>query len=128
MATSTIASHLDTDLIRRLAVLKIWTDTNGMHAESTHWKPGHAGSMFVPEQWLRKRDESEFDIEDIGALAVPPPTVKQLSEEVRRRYAFLSELDNEETIIAHSDERDRSLVIKMMRTLPTSHLEGVDLY
>jgi hypothetical protein len=68
------AGHLDTALVRRLAVLKIWVDNFGLVAITpggeTKWTPGHEGSVFDPERWLRRRGRDEFDIEDLGALAV----------------------------------------------------------
>src|SRR5262249_2079311 len=97
-----IANHrhelpdLDTDLIRRLAVLKIWVDSNGVASAAAHWKQGHEPSEFDPAVWLRERRAHEFDMEDIGALAVPVPTADELSTLVRSRYKFLAELDDEE--------------------------------
>lgn len=48
MTSPAIAPTIDADLVRRLAVLKIWVDTNGMHAGDTYWRPGHTGSAFDP--------------------------------------------------------------------------------
>ena len=127
MTTPTIARTLDRPLIRRLAVLKIWTDTNGIHAGSTFWKPGHEGHPFDPEHWLRERDKEDFDAEDIGALTVPVPTAKQLSDSVRAHYEFLDMLDEDELVIANSDERDRALVIKTLKKLPTGRLTAYPL-
>lgn len=83
MTNAPTASAIDKILVRRLAVLKIWVDTNGMHAGSTHYRPAHQGSVFDPEHWLRARDEREFDPEDIGALAIPRPSAKEMSDAVR---------------------------------------------
>lgn len=128
MTSPSIAPTIDTDLVRRLAVLKIWVDTNGMHAGETYWRPGHTGSTFDPQRWLRARDESEFDPEDIGALAVPRPTAKEMSDAVRERFAFLADLGDDERIIARSDPRDRSLVIRAMSELPAPTFDCLSLY
>lgn len=66
---------LDRDLVRRLAVLKIWVDAFGLHSRlGAHWKPGHEARPFDPDAWLRVRPTAEFDREDIGELTVPHPT------------------------------------------------------
>lgn len=119
---------LDKPLIRRLAVLKIWTDSNGIHASDTAWGPAHAKSVFDPQRWLRPRDSKEFDMEDIGALAIPTPRPEDLSERVRIGFAFLAELDTQEKQLAQSDSRDRALAIKLLEELPGGRLKGAGLY
>lgn len=121
-------SELDKDLIRRLTVLKVWTDSNGIHAGNASWGPAHAKSSFDPERWLRLRGEKEFDMEDIGALAVPTPRPEDLSERVRAGFAFLAELDEQEERLARSDPRDRALAIKLLESLPGGRLDGGVLY
>ena len=121
-------SELDKALIRRLAVLKIWTDSNGMHAGNTSWGPAHSKSQFDPERWLRTRDSKEFDMEDIGALAVLTPKPEDLSERVSAGFAFLTKLDAQEEQIARSDPRDRALAIKLLEELPGGRLGGGILY
>ena len=128
MANAATASALDKALVRRLAVLKIWVDANGMHAGETHWRPALQRSVFDAGRWLRERGEDEFDPEDIGALAVPRPTAKEMSEAVRESFAFLADLDDEEAAIARSDERDRSLAIRMLGSLPAATFDARELY
>ena len=126
--TPAISQSLDWALIRRLAVLKVWVDTNGMHAGRSYWQPAHRGSAFDSERWLRKRGEDEFDLEDIGALAVPTPTAAALSKAVGIGYSFLADLDSDELVAARSDERDRSLVIRMLKDLSDGRLGDAGLY
>lgn len=121
-------SKLDKTLIRRLAILKIWTDSHGMHAGNTTWEPAHTRSAFNPEEWLRTRDAKEFDMEDIGALAVPAPKPEELSERVRVGFSFLAELDSQEEKLALSDPRDRALAIKLLKELPGGRLSKGILY
>lgn len=121
-------SELDKGLIRRLTVLKVWTDSNGMHAGGASWDPAHAKSSFDPERWLRPRGEKEFDMEDIGALAVPTPRPEELSERVSAGFAFLAELDAQEEQLAQSDPRDRGLAIRLLESLPGGRLAGGILY
>ena len=128
MSTPAVARTLDITLIRRLAVLKIWVDTNGMRSNDMAWNPGHEGSSFDPQRWLRRRDNDEFDLEDIGALAVPTPSSEKLCDAVRIGYSFLSDLNSDEQTLSHSDERDRSLVICLLRELPDGRLAGASLY
>ena len=128
MDTSELARSLDLNLIRRLAVLKVWVDTNGMRAAGIKWGPAHSGSTFDPKRWLRRRPESEFDLEDIGALAVPTPLAASLTDAVSHDFAFLAEPTDEERVVMRSDPRDRSLAIRMLRELPGGRLADVGLY
>ena len=78
-----LTKKLDKTLIRRLAIHKNWVDANGIHAGNTWWRPGFESFRFDPDVWLRDRSKEDFDIEDIGMLAIPPPSPKELSESVR---------------------------------------------
>lgn len=119
---------LDKALIRRLAVLKIWADANGVCAGRSAWGPAHVGTSFDPECWLRQRKASEFDTEDIGALAVPAPEPETLSRKVQTGFAFLADLDDEEQVIAASNPRDRTLALRMLARLPGARLKEAGLY
>jgi predicted nucleotidyltransferase component of viral defense system len=119
------AGRLDTALVRRLAVLKIWVDNYGLTATvpggETEWKPGHEGSVFDVKRWLRRRSGDEFDIEDIGALAVPPPSLPELATAVSDGYQFLAEFTDEERQLAHCRGQDRQLALGLLRELPDGH-------
>lgn len=125
---SRLWSELDKRLTRRLAVLKVWTDSSGTHGGGASWGPSHAKSSFDPERWLRPRGAGEFDMEDIGALAVPTPRPEELSEQVSTGFAFLAELDEQEEQLARSDPRDRKLAIRLLEGLPGGRLGGGVLY
>ncbi|GAA3595997.1 hypothetical protein GCM10022223_08990 [Kineosporia mesophila] len=108
-----------------LAVLKIWVDAHGVHAGDSYWKPGHEGPAFDPENWLRDRSSGEFDEEDIGALAVPPPTALELSEALRTHFRFLADLDAQERVLAQAREQDRHIALA---ALPGGRLTNAGLY
>ena len=120
--------NLDLDLVRRLAVLKIWVDANGVAGGSAVWKPSHEPVAFDPDRWLRRRSASEFDLEDIGALAVPTPSADELSEAVQTRYGFLRDLQEDERQLAGADARDRALALQALEALPDGRLAGLGLY
>ncbi|MBC7763534.1 MAG: nucleotidyl transferase AbiEii/AbiGii toxin family protein [Candidatus Saccharibacteria bacterium] len=128
MTNARSTGPLDLDLLRRLAVLKIWVDANGLHAGETYWKPGHEGPAFDPERWLRDRSVNEFDEEDIGALAVPVPTAAELSEALRTYFRFLGDLDDDERTLALAHEQDRPLALRLLTELPGARLTDVGLY
>jgi len=123
-----ILSSLDISLIRKLAVLKIWCDAFGVNAGNTFWKPGHEAFAFDPEYWLRDRSNEDIDIDDIGTLAVPVPTVHELSEALSTQYRFLAELTKDEEVVAQVKAKDRALVLRMLGELPGNRLSGVRLY
>jgi predicted nucleotidyltransferase component of viral defense system len=124
-ATNTaITGDLDRALIRRLAVLKVWVDANGLHAGTTRWKPAHDGPPFEPNRWLRDRSHGEFDEDDIGALAIPVPTAGELSDALRAHYRFLADLDKDEHTLALAREQDRPLALRLLTELPGHRLRG----
>ncbi|MDR1387898.1 MAG: nucleotidyl transferase AbiEii/AbiGii toxin family protein [Propionibacteriaceae bacterium] len=122
------AGPLDRALIRRMAVLKTWVDANGLHGGGTFWKPGHEGLAFDARHWLRDRSHGDFDVEDIGALAVPAPTPTELSDAIRAHFRFLADLDDDEQVIARAREQDRPLALRLLSELPSGRLNGIGLY
>jgi len=128
MTNTSVSSHLDLALTRRLAVLKIWCDSHGISAEGTHWKPGHEAFQFDPDRWLRDRSKEDIDIDDIGALTVPAPTVSELSKAVSMQFRFLNNLTDDERLVAQIRGQDRALVLKMLAELPDGRLSGLKLY
>jgi len=123
-----VASRLDKPLIRRLAVLKMWVDANGLRVGRMHWKPGHEGPAFNPKQWLRRRPTAEFENDVLGALAVVVPSAQELSEAVSAHYGFLGDLNPEEQVIARASEADRSLALRMLTDLPGGRMRGIGIY
>lgn len=114
---------LDTPLVRRLAVLKIWVDAHGLAGGGTlAWKPGHEAFAFVPARWLRIRNVQDFDSQDIGQLSTPAPDLDALACDLSAGYQFLNQLTPEEATVAALDARDRPLVLRMLADLPTSRL------
>ena len=128
MTTNAIFSALDIELIKKLAVLKIWVDANGLHGGGAFWKQSHEWYPFDPEKWLRKRNIAEFDTVDIGALAVPAPSFDELSKNISKSFSFLLNLNEDELIIANTKGKDRRLVLQMLRNLPDGRLKDVGLY
>jgi len=119
---------LDTSLIRRLAVLKIWADANGVAAANVRWKPGHEPRVFTPDQWLRTRTAAEVDLADIGALAVPTPSLADLNATNQDHFAFLRNLDPTEQQLSGAREQDRHLALRLLTELPGARLAPLGLY
>lgn len=128
MTNTPTTGKLDHALVRRLAILKIWVDANGLRAGDTFWKPGHEGPAFNPEKWLRDRSAGEFDEQDIGALAVPAPTAAELSEALRTHFRFLADLDDGERTLAQAREQDRPFAPRALAALPGGRLTDAGLY
>jgi predicted nucleotidyltransferase component of viral defense system len=114
---------LDVDLVRRLAVLKIWVDAHGLSGQGRLvWKPAHEAHPFDPAAWLRTRPARQFDSEDIGQLSVPVPDLDSLAADLVAGYGFLEHLDPDEAVVARLNGGDRALVLRMVADLPTSRL------
>lgn len=124
METPAIEKTIDKKLLRRLAVLKIWVDSHGMHCGAVWWRPAHTPSVFDPNKWLYERDPKNIDKEDIGTLAVPAPTAEEMLRHLQENFAFLLDLDETEKVIARSNAKDRSTVIQTMKDLPDGRLRS----
>ena len=84
----------------------------------------HDPSVFDPGKWLNGRNPKDVNAEDIGTLAVPAPTAEEMIDRLKKNLAFLSNLDDTEQIIAKSNQKDRSLVIRTLSELPGNRLKG----
>ena len=123
MENKALSDTLDKNLLKRLVVLKIWVDSFGMHYGNVFWRPAHAPSVFDPERWLYDRNPKDVDAEDIGTLAVPAPTAKEMIEKLKINYDFLKNLDETEMIISKSNQKDRSIVIQALTELPGARMQ-----
>lgn len=119
---------LDTDLIRRLVVLKIWVDANGITAGNVHSRAGHQPHTFDPDHWLRTRAPAEVDLADLGALAVPTPSLAYLNATIQAHYGFLRELDPQERQLAAARKQDRHLALRLLNELPGARLASLGLF
>jgi len=128
MKTRSIANDLYINLIKRLAVLKIWVDANGVHGGNSYWKQGHESYPFDPSRWLRKRDIDEYDINDIGALAIPSPSFDEVSTVITNAFSFMLALEEDEKILTKNIESNRPLALQMLRPLPGGRLLDIGLY
>lgn len=128
MRNASIAHTLDLQLIRRLAVLKVWVDSNGLSATNDHWRPAHSRSVFDADRLLRIREPVEIHVDDIGALSTPAPPAEAPAEVPAVHFGFLAELDPMELILAEASERDRGAAIRCMKELPYSNLREAFLY
>ncbi len=86
----------DEALVRRLTVLKVWRDIN---------KSGLGKPPFSPEDILRPRARTHFTAEAIGFLIAPVEIDKWIAN-VRRRYAFLRDVDDVEKPLLAANPRD----------------------
>lgn len=119
---------LDTDLIRRLVVLKIWVDAHGVSSATCAWRPGHQPRPFDPDEWLRTRNPVEVDLDDIGALTVPTPSLDDLNATINAHFGFLRELDKDEMQAAAAQQQDRPIVLRLLTALPGAKLANLGLY
>ncbi len=86
----------DEALVRRLTLLKVWRDIN---------VTGLGKAPFDPENILRARARKEFQEEAIGFLT-SPVEIETWAEAVRKRYAFLRDVDEVERGLLAANQRD----------------------
>jgi predicted nucleotidyltransferase component of viral defense system len=122
---ATTAPHFEfsKDLVRSLAVLKVWVDNHGL---GPAWSQALSPRPFAPDAWFSPR--TRWDDEQIGLLSQPPPSLSELEAELHRLYGWLRELTEEEQRWAGADARDRSDVLRALRSLDGSALAGWHLW
>ena len=122
-ATTSPYSGFHRDLVRRLAILKIWVDNHGLRPG---WNPALAPTRFDPEAWLSSRDT--WDEQLIGLLGHPPPPLAQLEGDLQSGFSWLRDLTEEEAQWAGADQDDRGLVIDGIRGLEGGSLAEAHIW
>lgn len=97
---------LDKKLLRRLWVLKVYSD---VVEDRRGEKP------LLVDEFLKKRDVSDFDAGAIGVLT-QPTDVPGWEAKVRERFAFLAALDEDEKRFATCNARELSEVQALLET------------
>jgi len=92
------------------------------------WRAGHEPRPFDPDLWLRTRAAEEVDLADIGALAVPTPSLAHLNATIQAHYGSLRELDPEERQLDATREQNRHLALRLLNDLPGACLASLGLY
>ncbi|MCH7565753.1 MAG: nucleotidyl transferase AbiEii/AbiGii toxin family protein [Gemmatimonadetes bacterium] len=122
-ATTSPHSGFGRDLVRRLAVLKVWVDIHGLRPG---WSPALGPVRFEPDAWLSSRES--WDDEQIGLLAHRPPSLGQLGSDLQSRYSWLRDLSEEEVRWAAADMNDRGDVIEGIQNLDGGALAEASLW
>lgn len=123
VATTPPHSAADRALIRRLAVLKVWVDVNGLDG---HWLPVGGVRGLDMGRWLQTG--RDWDDESIGLLSHPPPPIAELEADLVRLRAQLGELDQLEGRLAVAREEDRAVVVTSIVALPGAAVVADDLW
>ncbi|MGH9079118.1 MAG: nucleotidyl transferase AbiEii/AbiGii toxin family protein, partial [Acidimicrobiales bacterium] len=95
---------LNEPLIRRLLVLKVWHDVV---------EDGLGTRPFVPEEIVADLDIRRLPPEDIGLLTQPVDPAVWLAR-VRARYAFVTQLEDDERPIVSCNPGDRYTVSQLV--------------
>ena len=91
-------------------------------------EPATNHAPFDPDHWLRTRATEEVDLADIGALAVPTPSLADLNATIQAHYGFLRKLDPDERQLAETREQERYLALRLLNELPGARLASLGLY
>jgi uncharacterized protein len=121
-------SGFDRPLVRRLAVLKNWVDQHGLSSPPAAWRPVTGAIPYDPGRWQMTRRAADFDEDSIGILAVPPPSLDALGDQLRTHFGFLADLDGAERRIIAGGAGSRNLVLEAISSLPGARLANRPLY
>ena len=114
--------------MRRLAILKNWVDQHGLSSPPAAWRPVTGAIPYDPGRWQTTRRAADFDEDSIGILAVPPPSLDALGDQLRTHFGFLADLNSTERRIAAGGAGSRNLVLEAISTLPGSRFASRPLY
>jgi predicted nucleotidyltransferase component of viral defense system len=106
------------DLVRRLALLKVWVDQHGLTSTWCVWSRVPDARAFDVERWLTPRRRADFDDEDIGLLTTPPPDLDELGADLCALYRWLVDLDGDEATLAQGGAGHRPTVLRLLGALP----------
>jgi hypothetical protein len=106
--------------VRRLAVLKNWVDQHGLSSPPAAWRPVTGAIPYDPGRWQTTRRAADFDEDSIGILAVPPPSLDALGDQLQMHFGFLADLDGTEGRIVAGGAGSRNLVLEALSSLPGS--------
>jgi hypothetical protein len=81
-----------------------------------------------PDCWHGTRHAADLDEDSIGILAVPPPSLDALGDQLRTHFGFLADLDATEQRIVAGGAGSRNLVLEAIGSLPGSRFAGRPLY
>lgn len=123
IATTSPHAQIDRDIVRTLAVLKVWVDNHGL---GPAWSPALNPKPFDPTRWLNPRQI--WDDEQIGLLSHPPPSLDQLEADLFALYQWLDDLTDLQRRIGLSHAADRTTVLAQLRLLMPPNLTNAGLY
>jgi len=128
IATNSPHSSFDGAAVRLLAVLKNWVDQYGLSSPPTTWSPVSGAIAYDPALWRRARTAPDFDEQSIGLLAVPAPSLDELSQQLCSLYGFLAEPDDLELAIIAGGANSRTTVLEAIRALDGTRYGERTLY
>lgn len=123
LATKSPFSDFDREFVRKLSILKIWVDNNGM---GPSWDPSLSPQSFDAETWLSSRED--WDEQKIGLLTQKAPPIGELENQLFEYYSWLTDLTTREQKFAEANEGDRSDVLEAISNLENSRLKQEDLW
>jgi predicted nucleotidyltransferase component of viral defense system len=128
IATNSPHSSFDRVLVRRVAILKNWVDQYGLDSPPATWSPVSGATAYDPGRWRQLRSAPDFDEESIGLLAVPPPRLDDLGQQLLSLYDFLAEPDADERQVIAGGANSRSRILDMIRELGGARYAGRVLF
>jgi hypothetical protein len=128
IATTSPHSGFGRDAVRRLAILKTWVDQYGLSSPPTTWPQVTGAVDYDPALWRTIRNSTAYDEDSIGLLAIPAPSLDELSTQLCNHYDFLAEPNDTEQRIITSNANGRRLVLASLTQLPGTRFANRPIY
>ncbi|GHU66281.1 hypothetical protein AGMMS49983_15600 [Clostridia bacterium] len=128
LAKTSPYSQFDRNIVRNLAVLKIWTDQFGIQSNTQHWGNSFGSTEYNESRWNAPIVKENIADEQIGLLTVPPPKMEDLAQEFHSYFGFLADLSEKERAIAFGNQSARRMVIDAIQSFADSNLSSLPIW
>jgi predicted nucleotidyltransferase component of viral defense system len=120
-------SSFNKDVIRNIAVLKIWTDQFGLSSNTQSWGETFNAGDYNRHRWNNVLNPKEIADEQIGLLTTPPQ-IAQLSQDLCQYYGFLANTTPKENNIISNKSSARKVVINEILALQNTNLKQINIW
>jgi predicted nucleotidyltransferase component of viral defense system len=121
-------SQFNRNIVRNLAVLKVWVDQYGIQSNTHQWGKTFGTSEYNLSRWNTPISKEDISDEQIGLLTIPPPKMEDLAKEFHAYFGFLADMTEQEQKIAFANQSSSRIVIGIIQEFADSNLSTLLLW